>query len=204
MTLKGEPSQVGRCPVGYWEEWRTITNSSRKNEASGPKWKQHSVVAVSDGESKVWCWKEQYCIGAWTVRSKDQGKLNVVKQEMARVKIDILVTSELKWMEMGEFNSYDHYINYGVQESLRRNGVAFRVNKSLKSIFWCNLKNDRMISVHFQGKSFNIILIQVYALTSDANEAEVDWFYEDLQYLLELKPKRCPFHHRGFECKSRK
>ena len=138
------------------------------------------------------------------VRSKDQGKLNVVKQKMARVKIDILVTSELKWMGMGEFNSYYHYINYGVQESLRRNGVAFRVNKSLKNILWCNLKNDRMISVHFQGKSFNIILIQVYALTSDANEAEVDWFCEDLQYLLELKPKRCPFHHRGFECKSRR
>ena len=128
----------------------------------------------------------------------------MVKKETARVKIDILVTSELKWMGMGEFNSYDHYINYAMQEFLRRNGVAFRVNKSLKSTLWCNLKNDRIISVHFQGKSFNIILIQVYALTSDANEAEVDWFYEDLQYLLELKPRRCPFLHQGFECKSRK
>ena len=183
-------------PTG--EEWK---NSSKKKEEAGPKWKQHSVVDVSGDESKVLICKEQYCIGTWNVRSMNQGKLEVVKQEM---NIDILGLSELKWTGMGEFNSYDHYINYGVQESLRRNGVAFRVNKSLKSIFWCNLKNDRMISVHFQGKSFNIILIQVYALTSDANEAEVDWFYEDLQYLLELKPKRCPFHHRGFECKSRK
>ena len=107
-------------------------------------------------------------------------------------------------MGMGEFNSDDHYIYYHVQEFLRRNGVAFRVNKSLKSILWCNLKNDRMILVHFRGKSSNIILIQVYALTSDTKEAEVDWFYEDLQHLLELTPKRCPFHHRGFECKSRK
>ena len=143
-------------------------------------------------------------MGAWNVRSKDQGKLDVVKQEMARVKIDILVISELKWMGMGEFNSDDHYINYHVQESLRRNGIAFRVNKSLKSIRWCNLKNDRMISVHFQGKSFNIILIQVYALTSDAKEAEVDWFYEDLQRLVLTPKKRCPFYHRRLECKSRR
>ena len=87
------------------------------NEEAEPKQKQHSVVDVTSDGSKVQNCKEQYCIGPWTVRSKDQGKLNVVKQEMARVKIDILVTSELKWMEMGEFNSYDHYIYYCGQKN---------------------------------------------------------------------------------------
>ena len=109
---------------------------------------------------------------------------------------------------MGGFNSDDHYIYYCGQESLRRNGVAIMVNKSLKCNTWilgCNLKNDRMISVHFQDKSFNIIVIQVYAPTSNAEEAEVEWFYEDLQDLLELTlKKRCPFHYRGLECKRRK
>ena len=106
---------------------------------------------------------------------------------------------------MGEFNSNDHYIYYCGQESLRRNGVAIIVNKSLKHVLGYSLKNERMISVCFQGKSFNITVIQVYAPTSNAEKAEVEWFYEDLQDLLELRPKkRCPFHHRGLECKSRK
>ena len=107
---------------------------------------------------------------------------------------------------MGEFNSDDHYIYYCGQESLRRNGVAIIVNKRIQNaVLGCNLKNDRMISVHFQGKPFNITVIQVYALTSNAEEAEVEWFYEDLQDLLELThQKRCPFHYRGLECKSRK
>ena len=104
----------------------------------------------------------------------NQGKSDMVKQEMARVNIHILGISEQKWVGMGRFNSDDHCIYYCEQESLRRNGIAFRVNKSLKSIRWCNLKNDRMISVHFQGKSFNIILIQVYAPTTNAEEAEID------------------------------
>ena len=135
----------------------------------------------------------------------NQGKLEVVKQEMARVNIDILGISELKWTVMGEFNSDDHYIYYCGQESLRRNGVAIMVNKRVRNaVLGCNLKNDRMISVCFQGKPFNIMVIQVYALTSNAEEAEVERFYEDLQDLLELTPKRCPFHHRELECKSRK
>ena len=92
---------------------------------------------------------------------------------------------------MGEFNSDDHYIYYCGQESLRRNGVAIRVNKRVQNaVHGDNLKNDRMISVHFQGKPFNIMVIQVYALTSNAEEAEVEWFYEDLQDLLELTPKK--------------
>ena len=120
--------------------------------------------------------------------------------------INILGISELKWTGMGEFNSDDHYIYYGRQEPLRRNEVALIVNKRVQNaILGCNLKNDRMISVHFQGKPFDITVIQVYAPTTNAEEAEVEWFYEDLQDLLELTPKnRCSFHHRGLECKSKK
>ena len=125
---------------------------------------------------------------------------------VARVNVNILGISELKWTGMGEFNSDDHYIYYCRQESLRRHGVAIMVNKRVQNaVLGCNLKNDRMISVRFQGKPFNIIVIQVYAPTSNAEEAEVEWFYEDLQDLLELTPpKRCPFHYRGLECKSRR
>ena len=104
---------------------------------------------------------------------------------------------------MGEFNSDDHYIYYCGQESLRRNGVSLIVNKGVQNaVLECNLKNDRMISVHFQGKPFNIIVIQVYAPTSNAED---EWFYEDLQELLELTPKkRCPFQQKELECKIRK
>ena len=111
----------------------------------------------------------------------NQSKLDMVKQEMARVNIDILGSSKRKWTGKGEFNSDDHCIYYCGQESLRRNGVAIIVNKRVQNaIFGCNLKNDRMISVHFQGKPFNITVIEVYALTINAEEAEVEWFYEDL------------------------
>ena len=136
----------------------------------------------------------------------NQGKLEVVKQEMARVNVNILAISELKWTGIGEFNSDDHYIYYCGQESLRRNGVAIMVNKRVRNAgLGCNLKNDRMISIHFQGKPFSITVIQVYVPISNAEEAEVEQFYEDLKDLLELTPKkRCPFHYRGRECKSRK
>ena len=121
----------------------------------------------------------------------NQGKLEAVKQEMARVNIAILGISELKWTRMGEFNSDDHYIYYCGQESLSRNGVAIIVNKTVQNaVLGCNLKNDRMISVHFQGKPFNIMVIQAYAPTSNAEEAEVERFYEDLQDLLELTLKK--------------
>ena len=112
----------------------------------------------------------------------NQGKLEVGKQEIGRVNINILGSSKLKWTGMGEFNSDDHYTySYG-QEFLRRNGVAIIVNKRVwNAVLGCSLKNDRMISVHLQGKSFNITVIQVDALTSNAEEAEVEWFYEDLQ-----------------------
>ena len=118
----------------------------------------------------------------------NQGKL--VKQEIARVNIDILGISELKWTGMGAFNSDDHYIYYCGQESLRRNGVAIMVNKRVwNAVLGRNLKNNRMISVRFQGKPFNTTVIQAYAPTSNTEEAEVDRFYEDLQDLLELTPK---------------
>ena len=121
----------------------------------------------------------------------NQGKLEVVKQEMARVNVDVLGISELKWTGIGEFNSDDHYIYYCVQESLRRNGVAIMVNKRiLNAVLGCNLKNDRMLSVHFQGTPFNITVIQAYAPTSNTEEAEVEQFYEDLQDLLELTPPK--------------
>ena len=111
----------------------------------------------------------------------NQGKLEVVKQKMARVNVDILGIRELKWTGMGEFNSDDHYIYYCGQKSLRRNGVAIMVNKRVQNaVLVCNLKNDRMISVHLQGKPFNIMVIQAYVPTRNAEKAEVERFYEDL------------------------
>ena len=121
----------------------------------------------------------------------NQGKLEVVKQEMPRVNINILGISKLKWTRMGEFNSDDHYIYYCGQESLRRNGVASIVNERVQNaVPGCSLKNNRMISVCFHGKPFNITVIQVYAPTSNAEESEVEWFFEDLQDFLEQTPKK--------------
>ena len=132
-TLKDElPRSVG-AQYATGDQWRS---NSRKNEWTEPKQKQYPVVDVTGDKSKVQCCKEQYCIGTWNVRSMNQGKLEVVKQEMARVNIDILGISELKWTGMGEFNSDDHYIYYCGQESLRRNGVAIRVKKSSKCSTW--------------------------------------------------------------------
>ena len=118
----------------------------------------------------------------------NQGKLEEVKQEMARVNVNILKISKLRWTRIGEFNSDDHYISYCGQESLRRNGVAIMVNKRVRNE--CILKNDRMISFHFQDKPFNIMVIQAYASISNAEEADVEQFYEDVQDLLELTPKK--------------
>ena len=121
----------------------------------------------------------------------NQGKMEVVKEEMARVNIDIIGIMELKWTGMGEFNSDDHYIYCCRQESFRRNGVAIMVNKRVQNaVFGCNLKNDRMILFRFQGKPFNITVIEVYVPTSKTEEAEVEQFYEDLQDLLVLTPPK--------------
>ena len=134
--------------------------------------------------------KEQWlCFAGAAV--KIYGKLEVVKQEMARVNVDILGISELKWTGMGEFNSDDHYMYYCGKESLRRNGVATMVNKRVQNaVLGCNLKNDRMISICFQDKPFNITVIQVYVPISNTDEAEAEQFYEDLQDLLVLTPKK--------------
>ena len=185
--LKEElPRSVG-AQYAAGDQWR---NNSRKNEGIEPKQKQYPVVDGTGDRSKVQCWKEQYCIGSWNVRSMNQGKLEMVKQEMARVNVDILRISKLKWTGMGEFNSDDRYIYYCGQESFRRNWVAIIVNKRVRNaVLGCNLKNNRMISVCFQGKPFNVTVIQAYAPTSNAEEAEIEQFCEDLQDL-ELTPKK--------------
>ena len=137
-----------------------------------------------------------------------QDKLEVVRQKMVWVNIDILGISELKSMGKGQLNSNDHYIYYSRQESLRRSGVALKVNKRvLNAVLRYSLKNERMISISFQGKPFNSTAIQVYAPFTNAEEAEGEQLCVDLQDLLELTPKkkkkRCSFHHRRLECKSR-
>ena len=132
-TLKDELPRSVSAQYATGDQWR---NNSRKNEGIEPKRKQYPVVDVTGDGSKVWCCKEQYCIGTWNVRSMNQGKLEVVKQEMARVNVNILGISELKWTGMGEFNSDDHYIYYCGQESLRRNGSHHSQQKSLKCSSW--------------------------------------------------------------------
>ena len=132
-TLKDELPRLVGAQYATEDQWR---NNSRKNEEMEPKWKQRSAVDVTGDGSKVRCYKEQYFIGIWKVRSLNQGELEVVKQEMARVNIDILGISELKWTGVGEFNSDNHYIYYCGQESLRRNGVTIIVNKSPKCSTW--------------------------------------------------------------------
>ena len=129
-TLKnGLPRLVG-TQYATGDQWR---NNSRKNEEMEPKQKHHPAVDVTGDASKVRCCKEKYCIGTWNVRSINQGKLEVVKQEMARVNVNLLGISELKWTRMGEFNSDDHFIYYYEQESLRRNGIAIIVNKRVRN-----------------------------------------------------------------------
>ena len=139
-----------------------------------PKQKQLPVVDVTANGNRIQCCKEQYCIDTWNVRSTSQGKLEVVTEEMARVNIDILGISELKWPGMGEFNSDDHYIYYCGQVSLRRNGVALIVNKSLKCSTQMQSQKQQNDLCSFPSKPFNITVFQVYSPTTNAEEAEVD------------------------------
>ena len=142
---------------------------------------------VSSGESKVSCNKEQYCIGTWNIALMNRGKLDSFKQKMARVNIDILGINELKWTGMGEFNSDNHYIYYCGQESLKRNRAGLVFNKRAQNAaLGCSLINGRMIYLCFQGQSFNITLILVYAPNTTAKDAEVDRFFEDWKAVLEL------------------
>ena len=167
-TLKEElPRSLG-FQYATEDQWR---NNSRKNEGMEPKQKQYPVVDVTGDRSKVRCCKEQYCVGTCNVRSMNQGNLEVIKQEMARVNVDIIGISEIKWTGMGKFNSDDHYIYYYGQESLGRDGVAIMVNKRVQNaVLGCNLKNNSTISIRFQGKPFNITIIQVYVPTSKAEK----------------------------------
>ena len=171
MTLKNELSRSVGAQYATGEEQR---NSSRKSEEAEPKWKQCPVLDVSSSQSEVQCCKEQYCLRTWNVKSMNQGKLEVDKQEMARVNMVILGISELKWTGMGKFNSDGHYVYYCGQGSLRRNGVAITVNKRVQNaVLGCNLKNNRMISVCFQGKPFNITVNQDYAPTTNAKKLKL-------------------------------
>ena len=137
-TLKDELPRLVGAQYATGDQWR---NNSRKNKEMEPKQKQYPVVDVTGDGSKVRCCKEQHCIGTWNVRSMNRGKLEVVKQEMARVNINILEISELKWTGMGEFNSDDRRIYYCGQESLRRSGVPIIVNKTVRNaVLGCNLK----------------------------------------------------------------
>ena len=143
-TLKDELPRLVGAQYATGDQWR---NNSRKNEGMEPKQKQHPVVDGTGDRSEIWCCKEQYCIGTWIVRSMNQGKLEVVKQEITRVNINILGISELRWTGMSEFNSNDHYIYYCGQESLRRNGVAIMVNKRVQNaVLVYNIKANHSIS----------------------------------------------------------
>ena len=171
ISKEGLPRSLG-AQYATGDQWR---NNSRKNGGMEPKQKQYPAVDVTGDRNKVQCCKEQYCIGTWNARSMNQGKLEVVKQEMASVNVDILGISELKWTGMGEFNSDDHHIYYCGQESLRRNGVTIMVNKRIQNaVLRCSFKNDKMISVLFQGKPFNITVIQDYALTNNGEKLKLD------------------------------
>ena len=169
-----------------------ITPERMKNGARQNNTQLFWKYCFGDG-SKVGRCQEQYCVGNWDVWSMNQGKLEVVKQEMGRVNIDILGISDLKWMGIGEFNSDDHYIYYCGEEYLRINGVVIIVNKRVRNaVLGCNFKNDRMSSVCFQGKLFNITIIHIYP-DRNAEEAKVEQFCEDLQDLLALAPKKVSF-----------
>ena len=179
--LKGElPRSVG-AQYTTGDQWR---NNSRKNERMELKQKEYPVVDVTGDRSKVQCCKEQYCIGTWNVRSMNQGKLEeVVKQEMARVNVDILGISKVKWTGMGEFNSDDHYIYYCGQESLRRNGVAIMVNKRVKMQYLDAISKQQNDLFSFPRQTIQYHSNPSLCPNRNAEEAEVERFYEDLQDL---------------------
>ena len=155
--MKDELPRLVGVQYATGEEWK---NKSRNNEETEPKQRQCPDVDVMGDRGKVQCCKEQYCIVIWNVKSMNQGKLEVVKQETARVNIDILGISELKRTRIGKFNSDEHLICNCGEEYLRRNETAIIVNKRVQNaVLGCNIKNYRMVSVHFQGKSFNITVI---------------------------------------------
>ena len=187
-TLK-EGLQVGRCLVYYR---RRAGNSSRGTKRLSQSGNNAQLWMLSGGETKVQCCKEKDCRGTRDIRSMNQGKLIYLGQtRVGKSEIDILRIRTLKWKTVGEINSGDHHICYCGRESHRRNGVALTVNKRARNaVLGCSLKNNRLILVCFQGKPFSSTLIQVYAPATNAEETEVEWFYEDPQDLLELTPKK--------------
>ena len=170
---------------------------SGKNEEMEPKQKQHPVVGVTGDGSQVWCYEEQYCIGTWNVRSMNKGKLEVVKQEMARVNVDILGISELKWTGMNEFNSDDHYIYYCGQESIRRNWVAIIVNKESKMQYLDAMSKMIEWSLFVSKANHSISQLSKSMPQPVMRKKQVEQFYEDLQDLLELTPQKMSFSLQG-------
>ncbi|CAH2248819.1 Hypothetical predicted protein [Pelobates cultripes] len=181
MALEDEPLRSEGAYHITEEERRVSTISTRSNEVVGPKPRGHPTVDVFGGERKVSCCKDQFNIGTWNVITMNQGKLDVIKHEMTMLNIDVLGISELKWTGMGHFTSDNYHIFYCGQESRRRYGVAIIVNHRVgKAVLDYNPINDRMISIRIEGKPFNITVIQVYAPTMDAEEAEIVHFYEEI------------------------
>ena len=188
MTPKDEPPCLEGVQYATGEEWRRTTHSPRKNEAVRPKEKWHSVVDVSGDKSKIWCCKEQYCIGTWNVRSMNQGKLDVVKQEMVRININILGISELKWTGVGQFNPDDHISTTGGKNH-RRNGVALIVSKSPKCSTWVQSQKWQNDLGLFPRQDIPYHSNSSLCPYNGCWRSEVDQFYEDLEDLLELTPK---------------
>ena len=203
MTLKDELPRSVDAQYSTGEDWR---NSTRKNEEMKRKWKQCPAVDVTGDGSKVRCCKEQYYIGIWNVRSMNQGIIEVAKQEMARVNIDILGISEIKWTGMGEFNSDDHFIYYCRQESFSRNGVALIVNKKSLKFSTCmqtqKWQNDLCLfprqTIHYYSNPRLWPKQECWRIWS--------WtvLWRPTRSSRTNTQKRFPFHYRGLECKSRK
>ena len=148
---------------------------------------------MTGDRSKVPCCEEQYCIETWNVMSMNQGRLEVLKQEMARVNIDILGISKLKWTGMGEFNSDNHYVYYCGQESLRRNGVALIVTESMKCSTWMQSQKQQNDLCSFPRQTIQYHSNPKLCPNQYGEETEVEWFCEDLQDLLELATKKMSF-----------
>ena len=191
IVPENEPLRLEGTQRVTGEEQSTSTSRHGIDDMARSKPKGSLATDVSRVKMKVRCCKKLHTVGTWNVRTMNQGKLDVVKAEMSRLNISILGISEIKWTGMGHFTSDEHQIFYSGHETQRRNGVAIIVDKVWsKSVLGYNPKNDRTISIRFQGKPINITVIQVYAPTTDAKENEMEQFYADLQQLLDAAPKK--------------
>ena len=190
VVPEDEPLRLEGTQMATGEEQSTSTSSHGIVDAAGSKPKGSLATDVSRIEMRVRCCKELHTIGTWNVKTINQGKFDVVKADTSRLNINILGISEIKWTRMGHFTSHEHQIFYCGHETQRRNGVPIIVNKVWsKSVLGYNPKNDRMISIRFQGKPINITIIHVYAPTTVAKENEIEQFYADLKQLLDTTPR---------------